>query len=127
MNTNANTNTNTTKKKLIPVFALWSRKDKNGNEYFTGKTEDSSEKLVAFYNQKRHLKDSDINVFCRDGEKLVGYAKMWANVAKSGNKYLSGKIGEQRIIGFFNQNHKVSQPIISVFTEDHAEELPFKE
>lgn len=128
-----NTNTKTAKTtKLIPVFALWSRKDKNGKDYFTGKVEKEETKLVAFYNQKRSMKDSDINVFTRDGEKLVPYAKLWVNVSKNGKKYLSGKMGEQRITGFFNEKHTASQPYVSIYTEStveapasDAEPLPF--
>ena len=127
-----NTNTNTTKTtKLIPVFALWARKDKNNNDYFTGKVEQQETKIVAFYNKKRNMKDSDINVFTRDGEKLVPYARLWVNVSKAGKKYLSGKMGEQRVTGFFNEKHTASQPYVAIYTETDSvkeapsEELPF--
>lgn len=118
--------------KLIPVFALWARKDKNGKDYFTGKVEAEETKLVAFYNNKREgMKDPDINVFYRDGEDLIPYCSLWANASKAGKKYLSGKIDKGQVVGFFNENHTVKQPYISIYTEqvskeiDGQEELPF--
>lgn len=106
--------------KLVPVFALWQRKDKNGKDYFTGKMEGKETKVVAFYNNKRNMKDADINVFTRggaEGTDLIPYAKLWVNASKAGGKYLSGKIGEDRVVGFFNEKHKVSQPYVSVYAE----------
>ena len=123
--------------KLVPVFALWQRKDKNGKDYFTGKIENKDTKIVAFYNNKRNMKDPDINVFTRggeDGTKLIPYAKMWVNASKAGGKYLSGQIGNDRIVGFFNEKHKASQPYISIYAEavniqtvqdEEQEQLPF--
>lgn len=119
--------------KLVPVFALWARKDKNGKDYFTGKVEGEETKLVAFYNNKRKgMKDPDINVFYRDGEDLVPYASLWANASKGGKKYLSGPMyDDTKVIGFFNEAHTVKQPYISIYTEqvskeiDGQEELPF--
>lgn len=109
--------------KLTPVFALWARKDKNNNDYFTGKVEGEETKLVAFYNNKRKgMKDPDINVFRRDGEDLVPYCSLWANASKAGKKYLSGKMDETKVVGFFNEAHTVKQPYISIYTE---EKLPF--
>ena len=124
-------------RKLVPVFALWQRKDKNGKEYFTGKIENQETKIVAFYNNKSNMKDPDLNVFTRggeDGTKLIPYAKLWVNASKSGGKYLSGKIGDERVVGFFNEKHKVSQPYVSVYAEavnltieqdEEQEQLPF--
>lgn len=118
--------------KLIPVFALWARKDKNGNDYFTGKVEGEETKLVAFYNNKRSgMKDPDIIVFYRDGKDLIPYCKLWANASKGGKKYLTGKMEEFKVVGFFNDAHTVRQPYISIYTEkdntqiDGQEELPF--
>lgn len=125
-------NTQVKETKLIPVFALWARKDKNGKDYFTGKVEGEETKLVAFYNNKRSgMKDPDINVFYRDGEDLIPYASLWANASKAGKKYLSGKMDETKVIGFFNEAHTVKQPYISIYKEvkqtqiDGQEELPF--
>ena len=121
--------------KLVPVFALWARKDKNGKDYFTGKVEGKETKLVAFYNNKRSgMKDPDINVFYREGENLVPYCSLWANASKVGNKYLTGKMDNVKVVGFFNEKHTVKQPYISIYTEqittentqiDGQEELPF--
>ena len=105
--------------KLTPVFALWARKDKNGNDYFTGKVEGTETKLVAFYNKKRTgMKDPDINVFRRDGEELVPHCKLWANASKGGKKYLTGKMEDTRVVGFFNEAHTVKQPYISIYTAE---------
>lgn len=115
--------TKTTRKTdLLPVFALWSRKDRNGKDYFTGKIEQQETKLVAFYNQKRSMKDPDINVFKREGEYLVPHARLWVNVSKNGKKYLSGKMGDKRITGFFKENHTASQPYVSIYTEVDSKE-----
>ena len=118
--------------KLIPVFALWARKDKNGNDYFTGKVEGEETKLVAFYNKKRTgMKDPDINVFYRYGEDILPYCKLLANASKAGKKYLTGKMDDTKVVGFFNEAHTVKQPYISIYTEqenkqiDGQEELPF--
>ena len=110
--------------KLIPVFALWARKDKNSKDYFTGKVEGKETKVVAFYNNKRSgMKDPDIIVHTRDGESLVRYCKLWANASKAGKKYLTGKMEDgTKVIGFFNEAHTVKQPYISIYTEQ--ENLP---
>ena len=104
--------------KLTPAFALWARRNEKGFEFLTGKPEgDKETKLVAFFNRKKKaMKSPDILVYRRAGEsELEEFASLWANASNSGKKYLSGNWNGQRVVGFFNEQHKVSQPYITVY------------
>ena len=66
---------------------------------------------------------------------------MWCNATKSGKKYLTGKLGGKRIVGFIYNGNNEKAPYLSVYYSDdkdqkveskeefedvtNAEELPF--
>ena len=112
---------------MIPVFALWKQTAKSGKTYFSGKREDNRQKLTAFFNtNKKNPKEPDIRVYCvapnGDMEKEE-YISMWCNVAKSGKKYLTGKLGDKRVVGFINENAENNRPYVSVYySEEQAPE-----
>lgn len=126
-------------RKMTPVFALWKKTAKDGKPYFTGKTE-LGQDLTAFFNgNKKNPKEPDLRVYTRDAEGNLSkepYISMWCNVSKSQRKYLSGKIGDKRVVGFINDNAGGKRPYISVYlseddaqdkipTEPKHEEVPF--
>lgn len=126
-------------RKMTPVFALWKKIGKNGKPYFSGKTEDGTF-LTAFFNgEKKNPKEPDVRVYTQDQNHNLSkdeYVSLWCNVAKSGRKYLSGKIGDKRVVGFINDKAEGNRPYVSVYwsEEDAAgaepvqtkiEEVPF--
>lgn len=124
-------------RKLTPAFALWKHKDKNGKPYFSGNIEESRTKLTAFFNtNKKNPKEPDVRVYeqYQDGKlSKEEYTSLWANVSeKTGKKYLSGKIGDKRVVGFVNEDTESKRPYVSVYfsedegpKQDDAEALPF--
>ena len=120
---------------LTPVFALWKKADKNGKPYFSGKTENGTF-LTAFLNgNKKNPKEPDVRVCTQDQNHNLSkdeYVSLWANVSKSGKKYLTGKIGDKRVVGFINDKAEGNRPYVSVYySEEKApeqtkiEEVPF--
>lgn len=129
----------TMNRKMTPVFALWKKTGKNGTHYFSGKTETGTF-LTAFFNgQKKNPKEPDVRVYTQDKDHNLSkeeYVSLWVNVAKSGRKYLTGKIGDKRVVGFINDKAEGNRPYVSVYwSEDDAqgkqpeqpkyEEVPF--
>ena len=130
----------TMNRKMIPVFALWKKTAKDGKTtYFSGKTETGTF-LTAFFNgQKKNPKEPDVRVYTQDKDHNLSkeeYVSLWVNVAKSGRKYLTGKIGDKRVVGFINDKSEGNHPYVSVYySEDDAagktpeqpkyEEVPF--
>ncbi len=113
-------------RKMTPVFALWKKTSKDGKPYFTGKTEGEDKLfLTGFFNtNKKNPKEPDLRVYTQDQNHELSkepYISMWCNVAKSGRKYLSGKIGDKRLVGFINDNADSKRPYVSVYySEDVA-------
>ena len=119
--------TTTETKKMEQVFALWKQTTKSGNEYFTGS--DGKTKLVAFYNgKKKNPKEPDLRVYATDKDGKAEekeLVSMWCNVAKSGKKYLTGKLLDKYIIGFINDEPKnEKQPYITVYFQEEKTEKP---
>ena len=102
------------------IFALWKKTGKAGTEYFTGA--DETGKLVAFYNgKKKNPKEPDLRIYRADekGSADDEILSMWCNVSKSGQKYLTGKMDDQRIVGFINETPKnEKQPYIVGYVSD---------
>lgn len=109
--------------KMEQAFALWKNTSKSGSEYFTGS--DGKTKLVAFYNgKKKNPKEPDLRVYAQDKDGKAEkdeLVSLWVNVSKNGKKYLSGKLGEKRLVGFINENAKEKQPYVSVYFSDEQE------
>ena len=99
------------------AFAMWRKTSKAGKPYFTGKTKDAY--LVGFYNgKKQNPKEPDIRIYEQDKDGNTSkeeYVSLWCNVSKNGKKYLSGKIGEKRVVGFINEKADGNRPYFSVY------------
>ena len=126
--------------KMKEVFTLCLNKNNKGTQYLTGKTPDGL-RLVGFFNgKKKNPKEPDVRIYETDKEgnlKDDELVSLWVNISKNDKKYLSGKIGEMRVVGFINSkaepNGKI--PYITVYeskpqevTETSVEEpadLPF--
>lgn len=112
---------------LTPVFALWKKTDKNGKPYFSGKTEDGTY-LTGFLNgTKKNPKEPDLRVYVQDSDHNLSkepLVSMWCNVSESTKKkYLTGKIGDKRVVGFINDKGEGNRPYVSVYySEDTATE-----
>ena len=107
-----------TRQERVQVFALWKKQSKEGKPYFSGKV--GKLNLVGFYNlNKKNLKEPDLRVYYvnEDGKAGEEYISLWCNTSEKGNKYLSGKIGENRVTGFFNEKatEENKRPYISVY------------
>ena len=113
------------KKKMQEVCALWKQKSKDGKKtFFSGLTadEESRLKLTGFYNtDKKNMKEPDLRIYVRDDEGNLSkdvYLALWCNASEKGKKYLSGKLGDRRVVGFINENGTEKQPYISVYFSD---------
>lgn len=110
------------KKRLQGVCALWKRTGKNGNQYFSGVTEDKMTQLTAFYNtKKQNLKEPDLRVYARDENGNLSKAEflsLWCNATKKGKKILSGKLNGKRVVGFIKADATEKQPYISIYFEE---------
>lgn len=104
------------KSNLIEAFALWAKTSQKGVTYYTGDYQGNP--LVAFVEKKKSLKDPEIVIYQGNGQDKTVFAKLWANVSKSGNKYLSCKNTDgTRLVGFFNPHAKENprQPAIRFY------------
>ena len=128
--------------KMEQALAMWKQKSKSGKDYFTG-TAFGKKKLVGFYNgKKKNPKEPDIRIYGIDGEgkaESEEFVSLWVNVSKNGKKYLSGKLGEKKIVGFINDGKNEKAPYFScyysestpkkqeeeAFTDASSEEVPF--
>lgn len=109
----------TRKSKLTNAFGLWERKSEKGTVFYNGKFE--GVKVTAFLNKKEQMKQPDITGYLGEVQKSNLFFDLWVNVSQStGKKYCSGKTKDGRkLVGFFNEEHKPNQPLISVyFAED---------
>lgn len=110
---------------MVQVFALWKSKAKSGAEYLTGKTGDGL-KLTGFFNtKKKNPKEPDLRVYTHDSEGNLNkdvYVSMWCNVSKNDKKYLTGKIGDKRIVGFIRKTENEKAPYVSVYYSEEQKE-----
>ena len=120
---------------LERFITLWIYKSEKGSKYLSGTTEDKKFKLTGFFNnEKQNPKEPDIRIYVRDDEKNLSkepYISLWCNVKDgSDKKYLSGKIDDKKVVGFFNAKAKVNgtMPYINIyFSEAQAEQEKIKE
>ena len=121
--------------KMEQVCALWKQKSKSGNEYFSGSLSNGV-RANAFYNtDKKNPKEPDLRIYPIGEDKKMAkepVLSMWVNVSKTKSKYLTGKLGEKRVVGFINNGKNEKAPYISIyFSTDRKEEeadqeqLPF--
>lgn len=96
-------------KKMDFAFCLYRKTSKAGNHYFTGNG------LIGFYNEeKKNPKEPDLRI--SRIEPLTGgakedFASLWVQVSKDGQTtYLTGKVYDQRIIGFISKQDTTDQP-----------------
>lgn len=111
---------------MTNIFALWKKEAKKGSTYFSGKTEDG-EWLRGFFNtNKKNPKEPDLRVYTVDSDGELSkepYISMWCNASKSGKKYLTGKLGDKRVVGFINDSGNDKRPYVSVYySEDRKQE-----
>lgn len=124
--------------KMEQVFAMWKHTSKKtGSTYYSGKM--GNENIIAFpVAKKKNPKEPDFRVYKVDGDgkaEKESFCSLWINVSeKSGKQYLSGKVGEKRVVGFANDVKKHPKvPYFSVyyslereeFQEIKPEDLPF--
>ena len=103
------------------VFTLWKRESKSGDPYFTGKDQYGNG-LVGFFNtNKKNPKEPDLKIYRKDGEGIQKdpAISMWCNVSKNDKKYLTGRICEQRYVGFItNDPDNVKRPYVRVYESE---------
>ena len=116
----------TTEKKefnMNQLFAMWINKSKAGKNYLSGKDSDGR-KLIGFFNgKKQNPKEPDVRIYevLDNGEVSKNeFTSLWVNVSANGKKYLSGKIGEHRVVGFINSKATVDGkvPYFSIYESD---------
>lgn len=114
---------------LTPVLTMWIYKGKNNVKYLSGKTEeDTPVKLKGFFNgKKKNPKEPDIRIYKQIDKGLIEkdeYLSLWVKVSKGGKKYLSGKLGDKWVTGFFNSKAEIGgiYPYFSIYFSDSKEE-----
>ena len=105
---------------LTPVLTMWIYKGKNGVKYLSGITdEDTPVKLKGFFNgKKKNPKEPDIRIYKQLDKGVLEkdeFISLWVKVSKGGKKYLSGKLGDKWVTGFFNSKAEIGG-IIPYFT-----------
>jgi uncharacterized protein (DUF736 family) len=104
--------------KMEQVFAMWKKQGKNGTTYFSGKL--GEEWLVGFYNsKKKNPKEPDVRIYKQDNLKEE-FLSLWMNVSKGGKKFLSGKLGDKRIVGFINNGKNENAPYFSCYYSEEG-------
>lgn len=121
--------------KMSEVLAMWKYKSTNGRPYFSGsgRMEAGTEgKYIGFYNgKKKNPKEPDIRIYRRNDEGLEKdeFLSLWCNVSeKTGKKYLTGRLGDRRVVGFINEKSDGKRSYFSVyFSEEKASDGSVKE
>ena len=117
------TENNTEKKevKLTEAFILWLHKSKSGNEYLSGKTDESigNARIVGYFNtMKKNPKEPDIRIYTLDseGHQDKEIADLWENEGKNKTRYLSGTSDEkEKLVGFYGDKKEDKKPYIRVY------------
>lgn len=105
------------------VFTMWLKKNDKGNQYLSGKTPDGL-RLVGFFNgKKKNPKEPDVRIYEVDADgkrKEEELTSLWVNISKNDKKYLSGKVGEMRVVGFINSKAEPNgkRPYFSCYESD---------
>lgn len=112
---------------LTPVLTMWIYKGKNGVKYLSGKTEDGV-KLKGFFNgKKKNPKEPDIRIYKQLDKGVLEkdeFISLWVKVSKGGKKYISGKLGDKWVTGFFNSKAEIGGiiPYFNVYFSESKEE-----
>lgn len=126
MKTKTTKKVETERKELKPLFALWTKQSKEGNVYYTGKTEDDV-RLIAFVNSnKKNPKEPDVRVYVNEKQEDGSYkmsneevASLWSNVSDNGKRYLSGSTNEnEKVVGFYGELTEETKPYIRVYLQE---------
>jgi len=110
---------------LEQVFAMWKETAKSGTTYFTGYYKGQS--LRGFYNtEKKNPNEPDVKIYTTNDEGKLSkepLLSLWCNATDEGKKYLSGKLKDNRVVGFINEkaNAENRQPYFSVYYSDDKE------
>lgn len=105
------------------VFTMWLKKNEKGTQYLSGKTPDGL-RLVGFFNgKKKNPKEPDVRIYEVDKDGKLSekeLTSLWVNVSKKDKKYLSGKVGDMRVVGFINTKAEANgkRPYFSVYESD---------
>lgn len=123
---------------MVEEFTMWLKAGKGG-QYLSGKTPDGTT-LIGFINgKKKNPKEPDMRIYKRDKDgkaEKEEFTSLWVNESKNGKKYLTGKLGDKRIVGFIYEGVKPDgkKPYFSVYESDStpkpqeqvkAEDIPF--
>ena len=118
---------------LKQALTLWIYKSKKGSKYLSGVTE-QDDKITGFFNkEKQNPKEPDIRLYTRDEEGNTSkevFCSLWCNVKDgSDKKYLSGKIDDKRVVGFFNSKAEVNGiiPYINIYFSEDSEQTKIEE
>lgn len=102
------------------IMSLWESKSKKGKRYYTGYYK--GKKVVAFINtNKKNPKEPDLRLYEKENTKEE-VISLWCNASKNGVKFLSGKDGDDRIVGFFSKSKNENAPQIFGFISEPLEE-----
>ena len=102
------------------VMTMWLKKGKSGTMFVTG-VDAAGSKIIGFFNgKKQNPKEPDVRIYYLDENgkaEQEEYTSLWMNVSKNDKKYLSGKIGTQKVVGFINNKAKANGkvPYFSVY------------
>ena len=108
--------------KLQECLVMWLKKSNMSGNYLSGKMGETN--LIGFINgKKKNPKEPDIRIFKRDAEgnrEKEEFVSLWVNVGKNDRKYVTGKLGEQRLVGWFNSRATAGgkTPYLNVYYSD---------
>jgi uncharacterized protein (DUF736 family) len=109
------------------VVALWKKESKNGNPYFSGVAYPDEVYVTGFFNtNKKNPKEPDLRIYLntKDGIEKEEWLSLWCNVSANGKKYLTGKLGKKRVVGFINEKDNSKAPYVRVyFSEDRQQKI----
>lgn len=117
---------------LKEVFTMWLKESANGTVYLSGKSATGTN-LVGFVNSKKdepNQPDMNIMVQKKEGGENEKYCNLWVNISESGIKYISGKIGNDRLVGFFREGTEPGskKPYFTVyFSQDNKNKQTSKQ
>ena len=111
---------------MTPVLSLWRKLSKTGKSYYlSGKTAGVDKVwLKGFFNgNKTNPKEPDVRIYVEDAEHNLSketYLSLWCKIAKSGKKYLTGKLDGKWVVGFINEDSDGKRPYLSVYFSEES-------
>lgn len=120
----------TTEKKqeftMQDIFALWKKTSKKGDTYFEGKSKEGLYLRGFFNTNKKNPKEPDLRVYVSNKDRELSkepIISMWCNVSKSGAKYLTGKLGDKRVVAFIRKSDNDKAPYLTAYySEDDKQQ-----